>query len=68
MTDTCRSCGAPIVWGELGARPHPFNPDGASHFSTCPQADAWRTAHREATKTIAKDRLQVPDSQGTFSW
>lgn len=44
----CRSCGAPVVWGELGHRPHPFNPDGTSHFATCPQADAWRPKRETA--------------------
>lgn len=38
----CRSCGAAIQWGELKGRPHPYNPDGTSHFSDCPQAKDWR--------------------------
>ncbi len=59
----CRSCGAAVVWGELAGKPHPFDEDGTSHFSTCPQADEWRTEHRRATQTIAKDRLQIPERQ-----
>lgn len=53
---TCRSCGAPVVWNNKGAKNHPCNPkilkvvlaDGSvvsgreSHFSTCPQANFWR--------------------------
>jgi hypothetical protein len=41
---TCRSCGARVAWlktiktGSLA----PCNPDGTSHFGTCPQAEAWR--------------------------
>jgi hypothetical protein len=43
-TRTCRSCGARVAWlktiktGSLA----PVNPDGISHFATCPQAPAWR--------------------------
>lgn len=42
-TRTCRSCGARIAWlrttkGSLA----PVNADGTSHFSDCPQAEAWR--------------------------
>ena len=40
----CRSCGAPIAWAqhEHTGRRAPFNPDGTSHFSDCPQANEWR--------------------------
>lgn len=38
----CRSCGAVVVWGRMKGRAHPFDVDGASHFSTCAQAAAWR--------------------------
>ena len=43
-TRTCRSCGARVAWlktvktGSLA----PVNPDGISHFATCPQAPSWR--------------------------
>lgn len=39
----CRSCGAAIMWVETkrGKRA-PINPDGTSHFASCPQADSWR--------------------------
>jgi hypothetical protein len=39
----CRSCGEPVMWclTPSGKRA-PINPDGTSHFSTCPQATAWR--------------------------
>jgi hypothetical protein len=39
----CRSCGAPVMWVETkrGKRA-PLNPDGTSHFATCPQAASWR--------------------------
>lgn len=41
---TCRSCGAPVAWDRNPKtdKPHPYNPDGTSHFSTCPQAKDWR--------------------------
>ncbi len=39
----CRSCDASVFWirhrgGKLGI----YNPDGTSHFSSCPQADKYR--------------------------
>jgi len=39
----CRSCSAPIVWiiTAKGKRA-PMNPDGTSHWSSCPDAAAWR--------------------------
>lgn len=40
---TCRSCAAPVMWATTrsGAK-NPINPDGVSHFATCPQASSWR--------------------------
>lgn len=40
----CRSCHAAIAWFERdGTKTRaPFNPDGVSHFATCPQAAQWR--------------------------
>jgi hypothetical protein len=40
----CRSCRAPVGWAEHEhtGRKAPFNPDGTSHFSTCPDSDHWR--------------------------
>lgn len=39
---SCRSCGAPVRWGETKAgKRNPFNPDGTSHFGTCPDAKRW---------------------------
>jgi hypothetical protein len=37
----CRSCEAEIFWIETGKARLPVNPDGASHFETCPQAALW---------------------------
>jgi len=40
---SCRSCGARIAWTTSPAgRPAPLDPDGVSHFATCPQASDWR--------------------------
>ncbi len=40
---TCRSCGAPVFWRiTRKGTPAPFDPDGTSHFATCPQAATWR--------------------------
>jgi hypothetical protein len=39
----CRSCHATIFWGETpNGRRAPFDPDGQSHFITCPDRRAWR--------------------------
>jgi len=41
---TCRSCRAVVLWVEsrsTGKRA-PINPDGISHFATCPDAAKWR--------------------------
>lgn len=41
--DTCRSCNAPVVWGETpGGKRAPFDPDGTNHFVSCPDRRAWR--------------------------
>lgn len=39
----CRSCGERIAWCITPAgKRAPVDPDGTSHFATCPQADRWR--------------------------
>lgn len=40
----CRSCHAPVAWArhEHTLKKAPFNPDGTSHFATCPQSAEWR--------------------------
>lgn len=39
----CRSCSDPVAWC-LTRRDKrmPLNPDGVSHFATCPAANSWR--------------------------
>jgi len=40
----CRSCQASILWVvtvKAGKRA-PIDPDGISHFATCPEAERWR--------------------------
>lgn len=45
----CRSCLAEILWCITPAgRKAPVDPDGRSHFATCPHADEWRRAERAA--------------------
>lgn len=42
----CHSCGAPMYWSESkNGKPVPTNPDGTSHWGTCPQAQEWRKKH-----------------------
>lgn len=39
----CRSCAAPVLWCITPAgRRAPVDPDGTSHFATCPEATQWR--------------------------
>jgi len=60
----CTSCNAPIYWlmmhqdkiTEGKSRFHPANPDGTSHFSTCPQAAEHR---KEAPKAEAKRQKEI---------
>jgi hypothetical protein len=42
-TRTCRSCGARIAWLVTAAKRTlaPVNPDGTSHFETCPDTPGW---------------------------
>lgn len=46
MPTTCRSCSAVVLWIESKAKAKraPINPDGTSHFATCPDAEKWRKA------------------------
>jgi hypothetical protein len=40
----CRSCGALVRWA-TNSETHkkmPVDPDGISHFASCPDADRWR--------------------------
>jgi hypothetical protein len=42
-TSRCRSCDAMIVWCMTPRQKRaPVNPDGTSHFASCPDADRWR--------------------------
>lgn len=44
----CRSCHAPIAWTTTpNGKAAPLDPDGHSHFATCPQAADW-TARQKA--------------------
>lgn len=43
----CRSCGQAIAWTVTKAgRKAPLDPDGISHFATCPTADQHRKGRR----------------------
>lgn len=42
----CRSCHDMVLWVHTKAgKRAPLNPDGTSHFATCPQAPTWRKPH-----------------------
>jgi len=54
----CKSCGASIAYKKAGGAPaHPFNLDGTSHFTTCPQARTWRK--RKKTKPKIDEQLEL---------
>ena len=39
----CRSCRAEVLWCITPAgKKAPVDPDGTSHFASCPDATAWR--------------------------
>lgn len=41
--EKCRSCGALVTWAlQKSGKYMPIDPDGTSHFATCPQANQWR--------------------------
>lgn len=44
----CSACNAPITWilGKTGSR-LPVNPNGSTHWATCPRAASFRNARRE---------------------
>jgi len=46
---SCRGCGATIYWiiTESGKR-MPVDPDGHSHFASCPEASRFRQDARES--------------------
>lgn len=45
----CRSCRAPIFWILTPAgKPMPVDPDGKSHFATCPDASKHRKPRKGA--------------------
>jgi hypothetical protein len=61
--DRCRSCGAEITWKRTErGRLAPFDPDGTTHFVTCPDRRAWRktTPARPAQPSLLDER--PPDS------
>lgn len=59
----CRGCHAKIKWGRLEGKPHPYNPDGESHFTTCPKAKEFR---RGAAKPVAMPTLQEVSNAVTY--
>lgn len=42
-TGECRSCPETIIWIKTPAgKAAPYNPDGTSHFATCPGSSRWK--------------------------
>lgn len=57
----CRSCSRPVLWGKFKGKPHPFDLDGATHFSTCPEAEDWRERRRRARAEANGEAAERPD-------
>ena len=64
-----KDCTAQIWWGEKFAGKHPFNPDGRSHFDTCPNAEDFREQKKKnpAPKQNTNGKLSHM-SQKKISW
>lgn len=46
-TGVCRACSARISWAETPTgRTAPLDPDGTSHFATCPDAERFRRSRQ----------------------
>lgn len=62
----CRSCGAPVYWIQPKDKLMPLNPDGTSHFATCPDADTWRKDRTQKAGPVpeAADPLPPADPRG----
>ena len=60
----CRSCQAVIFWGETpNGRRAPFDPDGQSHFSTCPDRRQWRRDEGTGNRGQGTDAEPEPEQQ-----
>jgi len=60
----CRRCGANIGWKQdCVGKWEPLNLDGTSHFSTCPQAKAWKNQNKNSGTDYTK--LGIKDKQQT---
>ena len=54
----CRGCGAVIYWGKTkSGKPHPCDKDGSSHFSSCPEADKFRSG-KDGGSAVGMDRVK----------
>ena len=68
-TEPCQTCGAPIRWSwTKTGKKTPVNPDGTSHWGTCPQAQEWRGKTRSEPVTDSTEVIafhgQTPQSAG----
>ena len=58
----CRSCGAPMIWTVTAAgKRMPLNPDGTSHFASCPNAAEHRKPKPKAPpeRVLNADQVSV---------
>ena len=61
-TDKCESCGAEIHWIKPGQKNMPVNPDGTSHYATCPDASFWRGKSRAEARAALPPEVTTPVS------
>ena len=75
-TTTCRSCHAPIAWGDSpSGKRTPYDvvdghPTNVSHFTSCPDAKTWSRngAAGNAPAPVTPDRIILPLADRLLAW
>lgn len=62
----CRACGASITFRLRKGKPHPYNPDGTSHFDTCLHAQRFRPPSLRHRGDMDTEKRQKWRSQQVF--
>ena len=58
VAQPCRGCGDPVYWIKTKAGQNmPLNPDGTSHFATCPKANQFRKKESVCQKHFDFDEV-----------
>jgi hypothetical protein len=57
---TFEGCAAPIYWVPYKDKKHPVNPDGTSHYDTCPKFIARKQQQQGIAVTVKSPGLELP--------